>query len=130
MGVFKLFSKTSPNDIDEDLRNKTINEIKQHNHRILMNYTFMDFPSRKDRKSYDCTLFKMTCNCGCSKQVKKYRCSENNAVNTGRRYYGCADRYTSSQDSCNFFVWKWEVEHHSYIKCEYGTLCKKVTSTT
>ena len=103
VGVFKLFSKASSNDIDEDLQNKTINEIKQRNYRILMNYTFMDFPSRKDRESYDSTLFKMTCNCGCSKQVKKYSCSKSNAANAGRRYYGCEDRYTSSQDSCNFF---------------------------
>ena len=62
-----------------------------------MNYTFMDFPSRKDRESYDCTLFKMSYNCGCNKQVKKYSCSENDVVNAGRRYYGCKDRYTSSQ---------------------------------
>ena len=25
-----------------------------------------------------------------------------------------------------FFVWESEVEHHRYIKCECGTLCKKV----
>ena len=67
VGMLKRFSKASSNDIDEDLRNKTINEIKQRNYQILMNYTYIDFPSRKDRESYDCTLFKMTCNCGCSK---------------------------------------------------------------
>ena len=126
VGAFKLFSKASFNDIEDDIRNKTINEIKQRNHRILMNYTYMDFLTRKDRETYDCTLFQLTCNCGCSKQVVKYTCSQNNTVNAGRRYYGCSDRYTDSQDSCNFFVWESEIEHEKYITCECGRLCKKV----
>ena len=126
VGAFKLFSKASFNDIEDDLRNKTINEIKQRNHRILMNYIYMDFPTKRDQESYECTLFRMTCNCGCSKQVKKYTCSMNNSENAGRRYYGCSERYTSSHDSCNFFVWESEIEHEKYITCECGTLCKKV----
>ena len=50
----------------------------------------------------------------------------NNSDNAGRRYYGCRDRYTNSNDSCNFFVWESEIEHEKYITCECGTLCKKV----
>ena len=126
VGAFKLFSKASFNDIEDDLRKKTINEIKQRNHRILMNCIYMDFPTRRDRESYDCTLFRMTCNCGCSKRVKKYTCSMNNSDNAGRRYYGCSDRYSNSHDSCNFFVWESEIEHEKYITCECGDLCKKV----
>ena len=86
----------------------------------------MDFPTRMGRENYDYTLFKMICNCGCSKQVTNYTCSENNAVNPGRRYYSCSDRYTDSHDSCNFCVWETEIEHQKYITCECGTLCKKV----
>ena len=40
--------------------------------------------------------------------------------------YGCSGRYTDSQDSCNFLVWESEIEHQKYIRCECGTLCKKV----
>ena len=125
-GSFKLFSRYGTNDIADDRRSHTINEIKQRNSRILSNDTLMDYPTQADRNTYSCCLFRLTCNCGCSKRAKKYTCSEKNKQNAGKRYYGCSNRYSISEDSCNFFVWESEIEHGQYVKCECGQLCKKI----
>ena len=125
-GAFKLFSRYGTNDIEDDSRNHTINEKKQRNSKILMNHTLMDFPTKEDRETYNCALFRLTCNCGCSKKAEKYTCSLNNRENAGKQYYGCPDRYSNSTDSCNFFVWQSEIEHGKFVTCECGQLCKKV----
>ena len=125
-GAFKLFSRHGTNDIEEEQRSHTINEKKMKNSKILMNDTLMDFPTQADRQTYECSLFRLTCNCGSSKKAKKYSCSASNTENPGKKYYGCPDRYGSSQDSCNFFVWENEIEHGQYITCQCGDLCKKI----
>jgi len=86
----------------------------------------MDYPSERDRQTYECELFKLTCNCGFSKQVTKMQCSESNPKNPGKMYYACVDRYTNKMSSCNFFVWATELEHSTYMKCLCGKLCKKI----
>ena len=91
-----------------------------------MNDTLMDYPRQVDRDTYSCCLFRLTCNCDCSKKALKYTCSQNNPENGGKVYYGCPDRYRNSDDSCNFFVWKSEVEHGTYVKFQCGQLCKNV----
>lgn len=125
-GAFLLFSRTGADDIQDEMKKKTINEIKQRNSRILMNDVVMDFPTARCRDSYECSLFKLTCNCGFSKKAKKYTCSESNTENRGRRYYGCVDKYSTNVESCNFFVWENEIEHQTYLKCDCGILCKKI----
>ena len=91
-----------------------------------MNHIVMDFPIQRDRQTYQCSLFKLTCNYGYSKRAKNYTCSNSNKVNTERRYYGCVDKYSTSVESCNFFVWENEIEHHTYQTCDCGNLCKKI----
>ena len=91
-----------------------------------MNHVVMDFPTQRDRETYECSLFKLTCNCGFSKKAKVYTCSESNKVNGGQRYYGCVDKYSTSIQSCNFFVWEREIEHKMYELCECGILCKRI----
>ena len=125
-GAFKLFSRYGTNDIEEETRCHTVNEKKKRNSKILMNDILMDFPTQVDRSTYECCLFRLTCNCGASKKVQKFTCSSTNSVNGGKKYYGCADRYTSSNESCNFFVWESEIEHRQYVTCECGNLCKKI----
>ena len=125
-GALKLFARYATNDIEDENRNHTINEKRQRNSKILMNDTLMDYPRQVDRDTYSCCLFRLTCNCGCSKKALKYTCSESNTKNGGKVYYGCPDRYRNSDDSCNSFVWKSEVEHGVYMKCQCGQLCKKV----
>ena len=125
-GAFRLFFRTGTDDIKDEEKSKTINEVKQKNSRILMNHMVMDFPTQRDRETYQCSLFKLTCNCGYSKRVKNYTCSESNKVNVGRRYYGCVDKYSTSVESCNFFVWENEIEHHKYQTCDCGILCKRI----
>ena len=125
-GAIKLFSRYGTNDIEEEGRNHTINEKKKKNSKILMNDTLMDFPTQADRDTYDCSLFRLTCNCGSSKKVKKFTCSLTNRENAGKKYYGCLDRYSSLDESCNFFAWEHEIEHGKFVTCECGDLCKKV----
>ena len=125
-GAFKLFSRYGSNDIEEERRSHTINEKKKKNSKILMNDTLMDFPTQADRHTYDCSLFRLTCNCGSSKTVTKFTCSVSNPENSGKKYYGCPDRYSSSDESCNFFVWENEIEHGKFVTCQCGDLCKKV----
>ena len=125
-GAFKLFSRYGSNDIEDDGRCHTVNEKKKRNSKILMNDILMDFPRQVDRETYECSLFRLTCNCGASKKAQKFTCSSTNLMNSGKRYYGCADRYTSSEESCNFFVWESEIEHGKYVTCDCGNLCKKI----
>ena len=102
-GTFKLFARHTTNDIKDDRRNHPINEKKkQRNSKILMNHTLMDFTTQDGRDTYNCSLFRLTCNCGCSKKAEKYTCSPNYPENGGKQYYGCPDRYSNSEDSCNF----------------------------
>ena len=124
-GSFLVFRRYGTNDIKDDTRNKTVNEMKQLNSKILQNDTLMDFPTEKDRQTYECELFRLTCNCGFSKRVKKMECSKSNPHNPGKWYYACKDRYNNKNTSCNFFVWSIELEHMSYMKCHCGKLCKK-----
>ena len=72
-GSYRLFTRFGTDDIEDDGKKYTINEIKQKNSRILMNNTLMDYPTQADRQSYQCSLFRLTCNCGLSKKVKKYQ---------------------------------------------------------
>ena len=125
-GAFRLFCRTGSDDIRDEGKKMTINEIKQKNSRILMNHVVMDFPTQRDRETYECSLFKLTCNCGFSKKAKVYTCSESNKVNGGQRYYGCVDKYSTSIQSCNFFVWEREIEHKMYEICDCGILCKRI----
>ena len=125
-GAFRFHKRYATDDIRDDTRNKTINELKQINRKILTNNMLMDFPTERDRKTYECSLFSLTCNCGYSKQVKKMECSQSNVTNAGKMYYACQDRYTNKLSSCNFFVWAEELEHSKYITCLCGKLCKKV----
>ena len=46
---YRLYKKTGTNDINDDSRIKTFNEIKQSNSKILKNDIYMDFPSEIDR---------------------------------------------------------------------------------
>ena len=73
-GSYLLFKRYGTDDINNDQRSKTINELKQINHKILQNNILMDYPSERDRQTYECELFKLTCNCGFSKQVTKMQC--------------------------------------------------------
>ena len=91
-----------------------------------MNDTSMDFPTEVERNTCSCYLFRLTCNCGFSKKAKKFTCSSTNPENSGKRYYGCLDRYSSSEDSHNFFVWEHEIKHGKFVKCECGDLCKRI----
>ena len=70
-GSYLLFKRYGTDDISNDHKNKTINELKQINHKILQNNILMDFPTERDRQTYECELFRLTCNCGFSKQVTK-----------------------------------------------------------
>ena len=125
-GAFILFTRFGTDDIADDTLEKNINEIKQLNSRVLTNDTLMDYPTKRDRETYSCSLFRLTCNCGLSKRVKLFTCSETNLRNRGKRYYACIHRYSKENESCNFFVWADELEHDSYTKCDCGNLCKKV----
>ena len=125
-GAFKLFARYGTNDIEDDTRNHTINEKRQKNSKILMNHTLMDFPTQEDRDTYNCCLFRLTCNCGCSKKAEIYRCSPNNQENGGKQYYACPDRYSNTEESCNYFVWQNEIEHGKFVKCDCGQLCKRI----
>ena len=82
-GSFRLFARFGKNDIEEENKINTINEIKQKNSRISMNNTLMEYPTQADRQTYRCSLFRLTCNCGLSKQLKKYKCSETNQPAVG-----------------------------------------------
>ena len=125
-GSFRLFARFGTDDIEEEDKVNTINEVKQKNSRVLMNNTLMDYPTQRDRQTYRCCLFRLTCNCGLSKKVKKYICSEKNEKNKGKYYYACNNRYGKSSESCNFFVWEHEIDHESYVTCKCGVLCKKI----
>ena len=48
-GAFRLFSRTGTDDIRDEERSKTINEVKQKNSRILANHMVMNFPTQRDR---------------------------------------------------------------------------------
>ena len=91
-----------------------------------MNHMVIDFPPQRDRETYECSLFKFTCNCGYSKRDKNYTCSESNKVNAGQRHYGCVDKNPTSVESCNFFVWEMEIEHQTYPTCDCGILFKRI----
>ena len=69
---FQLFVQFGTNDIKYDHGNKTINENKQLNRKILMNKTDMKFPSGRDQNSYACCMFLLTYNCGSVKSLKIY----------------------------------------------------------
>ena len=95
-----------------------------------MNDTVMKFPREIDRNTYQCCMFMLTCNCGYSKRVEKYTCSQNNPQNAGKQYFGCSDRYSRSGVGCNFFVWANELEHLYYKKCKCGKICKRIEVDT
>ena len=125
-GAMRLFTCPETDDMKDENRKLTINEIKQKNQRILMNNMVMKFPTTRDQHTYECSLFKLTCNCGYSKKLKKYTCSHTNLENGGRKYYGCVDKYSRNTTSCNFFVWENEIEHQTYQTCKCGILCKRI----
>ena len=125
-GAFVLYIRPGTNDIKNEQTNKTFNEIRQKNSKVLMNDTLMDYPTQADRDTYDCCLFRLTCNCGSSKKAVLYTCSSLNIENAGKKYYGCCNKYVLSEESCNFFVWQKEIEHNCFVKCKCGQLCKKV----
>ena len=125
-GSFVLFARHGTDDIKEEKKKKTVNEIRQKNSKILWNDTLMDYPTQRDRETYNCCLFRLTCNCGSGKKAVLYTCSEKNIENAGKSYYGCPHKYRTSEESCNFFVWKTEIEHCQYITCKCGQLCKKI----
>ena len=125
-GSLRLFKRTGTDDMEDDRRKLTINENKQKNYRILMNNMVMNFPTQRDQQTYECALFKLTCNCGFSKKLKKYTCSHSNHENGGRKYYGCVDKYSRNLNSYNFFVWENEIEHETYQTCKCGILCKRI----
>ena len=129
-GSFRLFTRTGTDDMKDDTRKLTINEIKKKNSRILMNNMVMNFPTQRDQQTYECALYKLTCNCGYSKKLQKYTCSSTNQENAGRKYYGCIDKYSRKLSSCNFFVWENELEHNSYHTCKCGNLCKRIDVST
>ena len=56
-GAFILFVHQGTNDIMYEKRKKTFNEIRQHNSKILMNDTLVDYPTEVDRNTYNCCLF-------------------------------------------------------------------------
>ena len=124
-GSIILASRCGTDDIKDDFKTKTSHEIRKRNSRILLNDTLMEFPTKSDRESYRCSLFCMTCNCGNSKRAVTYSCSQNITENAGKVYYGCPNKFTKSHDSCNFCVWKTEMQHEKYITCECGVLFKK-----
>ena len=107
-GHFLLFRRYDTDDISNEQRNKTVNEIKQMNSRILVNNTLRDFLTKRDRETYNCLLVL------------------SNPTNSGRKYYGYSSRYTNSRESCNFFAWLDKIEHNIYQKCKCGKLCKKI----
>ena len=126
-GALRMFTCPGIDDMKDETRKLTINEIKQKNSRILMNNMVMNFPTQCDQQTYECSLFKLTCNCGYSKKLKTYTCSHTNHENGGRRYYGCVDKYSRNVTSCNFFVWENDIEHQTYQTCKCGVLCKRIT---
>ena len=103
-GSLRLFTRSGTDDMKDETRKLTINEIKQKNSRILMNNMVMNFSTQRDQQTYECSLFKLTCNCGHSKKLKRYTCSHTIQENGGRRYYGCIDKCSRKLPSCNFFV--------------------------
>ena len=125
-GAFVLYVRPGTNDIKDEKIKKTCNEIRQKNNKVLMNDTLMDYPTEADRETYDCCLFRLTCNCGSSKKAALYTCSRMNDEHAGKKYYGCCNKYVRSEESCNFFVWQKEIEHNHFVKCKCGQLCKKV----
>ena len=56
-GAYVLHRRYGTDDIANDNRNKTVNEIKQTNSKILTNNMLMDFPTIKDRQMYECLYF-------------------------------------------------------------------------
>ena len=73
------------------------NEMKQLNRKVLMNDTYMNFPSEFDQNSYTCCMFMLTYNCGFSKKFEKYTCSNSNPTNAGKDYFACQDRCTRNE---------------------------------
>ena len=49
-GSFRLLTRFGTDDIEEETKVNTINEVKQKNSRVLMNNTLMDYPTQKDRQ--------------------------------------------------------------------------------
>ena len=69
-GAYVLHRRYGTDDIANDNQNKTVNEIKQTNNKILTNNMLMDFLTIKDRLTYECLHFSLTCNCGFSKKSR------------------------------------------------------------
>ena len=44
-GSYRLYHRTGYNDIKDDSRNKTVNEVRQQNSKVLMDDTYMDYPT-------------------------------------------------------------------------------------
>ena len=126
-GALRLFRRVGSDDIKFDTSSKTVNEIKNFNSKILTNDVLFDFPTKRERETYDCCLFRLTCNCGNSKKVKEYTCSSTNNTNPGRKYLACQNKFVNENDSCDFFVWKNEINHNEYKVCKCGKLAKKIT---
>ena len=83
-----MVQRWGTNDINDDLRKKTHNEIRKRNSNISMNDNLMDFPTKADRETYRCSLFLMVCNCGNSERAVIFSCSRSNPENLGKVYYG------------------------------------------
>ena len=103
-GAFILFAHEGTKDMRDETRRKIINEIRQQNNKILINGTLMDYPTKADRETYNCSLYRLTCNCGSSKRAVIYTCSSSNSQNAGKSYYGCCHKYDNSEESCNFLL--------------------------
>ena len=125
-GAVRLFRKPRTDDIQWDMKIKTDNETRIFNNKILMNQVVMSYPTERDRQTYECALFRLTCNCNYSLKVKQYTCSQSNPINSGRKYYGCCNKYNHKVGACNFFVWKDEIDHEQYRTCKCGKLSKQI----
>lgn len=51
---YRLYERMGADNIKDDSKTKTFNEIKQSINKILMNDTYMDYPTQLDRQSYNC----------------------------------------------------------------------------
>ena len=119
-----IWKRDGTDDILNDNAQLTTNERKRKASECLMNDVSFHFPSKKERESYDCYKYALTCNCGYSMRVKSYTVSPDNEANAGKLYYGCANKFIG--DSCNFFVWKKDLDHNQARKCECGKLAKTI----
>ena len=63
-GSVILVQRYGTDDIKDNLRDKTYNEVRKRNSSILMNNTLIDFPMKADQETYRCSLFCLIYKCG------------------------------------------------------------------